>query len=383
MSIRINHLTTAHSADDVRVFSKECCSLAKAGYEVVLTVPHSKAESRGGIRIRPVALPSNRLSRVLTTSLRILATTITERAEVYHFHDPELIPVGMLLKVCGRRVIYDVHEDVPAQTLGKHWVPPALRPALANLLSLIERIGAHFFDGVVAATPTIAARFPRHKTVTVHNYALAEAMPMGSLPVTQRGRCMVYVGGISRDRGLFQMLDALNQMDGQLLLAGKFSPPSLAEDAMRMAAWDQVDYRGVLDQVGVAATLAEARLGLVTLQPTPSYIHSLPVKLFEYMLAGLPVVASDFPLWREIVAGARCGLLVDPQDPTAIAQACQWLLDNPEMSSEMGLRGRAAVIKKYNWSSESRNLIRFYRRFVGRGQPILGSGDPHESRCAV
>jgi glycosyltransferase involved in cell wall biosynthesis len=129
--------------------------------------------------------------------------------------------------------------------------------------------------------------------------------------------------------------------------------------------------------------LSEARLGIVTLLPTPSYLPSLPVKLFEYMLAGLPVVASDFPLWRAIVDDARCGLLVDPHDASAVAQACQWLLDHPQEAEEMGRRGTTAVFEKYNWSAEARRLIRFYRRFDNsRGTDTVSASASAHQRAA-
>jgi glycosyltransferase involved in cell wall biosynthesis len=191
------------------------------------------------------------------------------------------------------------------------------------------------------------------------------------------------VGVISPDRGLYSMLTALAQVDGRLLLAGKFSPQSLADQARQLPAWKQVDYCGVLDRQGVATLLSQSRVGVVTLLPTPSYLPSLPVKLFEYMLAGLPIVASDFPLWREIVDDARCGLLVDPSDPDAIARACEWLLDNPEEAQEMGQRGRAAVIEKYNWSSEAQRLVRFYRRLTGNIQAVSPTGAPRDSMRAA
>jgi glycosyltransferase involved in cell wall biosynthesis len=100
--------------------------------------------------------------------------------------------------------------------------------------------------------------------------------------------------------------------------------------------------------------------GLVTLHPTPAYLDSLPVKMFEYMSAGLPVIASDFPLWREIIEGNDCGLCIDPLDPAAIAAAIDALVSNPARAEQMGRNGRAAVEQHFNWANEERKLLQLY-----------------------
>jgi glycosyltransferase involved in cell wall biosynthesis len=106
--------------------------------------------------------------------------------------------------------------------------------------------------------------------------------------------------------------------------------------------------------------MAQSVAGLVTLHPNGNYLNAQPVKLFEYMAAGIPVIASDFPLWRRIVEDAECGLLVDPLDPRAIAAAVDWLVDNPEAAQRMGESGRKAILKRYSWDVEKRRLFQFY-----------------------
>jgi glycosyltransferase involved in cell wall biosynthesis len=363
---KIVHLTSVHSPWDVRIFGKECRSLAHAGYDVTLIAPHDRDELVDGVRIRSVPRSASRAGRMLATTVRVLKAALSENADVYHFHDPELIPAGIWLKARGKRVIYDVHEDVPRQTFGRHWLPRGMRRPVAWMISVVEAVGGQVFDGIVAATPTIAARFPAKKTITLYNYPIVDSLPADPTPLADRERCIAYVGAISRDRGMLNMLEALAKVDGRLLLGGTFSPPSLLDEARRMPAWDRVNYRGTLDRTGVATLLGESRLGIVTLLPTPSYVPSLPVKLFEYMLAGLPVVASDFPLWREIVDDAECGLLVDPYDTDAIARACQWLLDHPREAQVMGRNGRSAALAKRNWQSEKEKLVGFYRGLLPR-----------------
>jgi glycosyltransferase involved in cell wall biosynthesis len=303
------------------------------------------------------------------TAWQVLRVSWRERADVYHFHDPELIPVGIVLALCGRRVIYDVHEDLPRQLLSKYWVPGWMRWAASRIAAVLEAVGSQLFRGVVAATPTIAARFPARKTRIVHNFpVVAELVTPGRRTLAERPPHAAYIGGIDAIRGIREMVDGValipESLDARLVLAGTFDPPELLDSVGRLPGWDKVDYRGWQSRTEVAGLLANVRVGLVVLHPRPNFLDSYPIKLFEYMSAGLPVVVSAFPLWRQIVEGAGCGLVVDPLDPTSISKAVQWLLENPEEAEAMGERGRQAIEAKYNWSTEAEKLTRHYRQIL-------------------
>ncbi len=176
------------------------------------------------------------------------------------------------------------------------------------------------------------------------------------------------MGGITAIRGIKEMVKAVELIPAEwgvrLILAGKFSPPALEDDVSAMAGWSNVEYIGWQSRDEVADLLSKARIGLVLLHPTLNYMDAYPIKLFEYMAAGIPVVASDFPLWRKIVSDIGCGLLVDPLDPQAIADAVRWLLAHPVEAELMGKRGQDAVINKYNWNTESRKLLGVYQSLV-------------------
>lgn len=370
--MKISHLTSVHPAFDTRIFHKECRTLVQAGHEVTLIAPHDHDETVKGVRIKAVPRPKNRLHRMTGTVWRVFRAALKERAGLYHFHDPELIPIGVLLKLFGKTVIYDVHEDLPRQTLGKYWIPGWMRPLVMRAAELAEYIGPVMFDGVIGATPAIARRFPRKKTVIVRNFPLLdEFMAVEARPYTQRAPVIVYIGGLNEFRGLNEMVKAVGLRPGPpgvcLKLAGNFSPPGLEAQMSLVPGWEKVEYLGWQSREGVARLLAEARIGLVLLHPRPNYLTSLPVKLFEYMAAGIPAVASDFPLWRGIVQGAGCGLLVDPLDPRAVSEAISWLLENPKEAEAMGRRGREAVLRYYNWNSEAKKLLELYEKLSGRG----------------
>jgi len=207
---KVCHLTSVHSPFDTRIFYKECRTLAQAGYKIVLVVPHDKNDVVDGVRIRAVPKPKNRRERMTKTVWQIYKAAVAENADIYHFHDPELIPVGIMLKLKGKKVIYDVHEDVPKQILTKYWIPSFLRRAVSASASLFEKIGSKFFDGIVTATPTIADKFPLDKTAAVQNFPmLNELVTSDATPYPNRPYNIVYVGGITALRGIREMVQAV------------------------------------------------------------------------------------------------------------------------------------------------------------------------------
>lgn len=370
--IRIAHISTVHPVDDVRIAVKECASLAEAGYEVCLLgrPPKATMPVLPGVAVSTLA-PSGSRGRRMTLGMRdALRAALRLDAEVYHLHDPELIGVGMALRVAGKRVVYDVHEDLPKQILTKPWIPAAGRPAVSGLARLTERLAAAVFSGIVAATPDIAANFPSPRTVTVQNFpSLAEFGPPPVSGYADRPQAVAYVGGLTEKRGSAEMVTAMDAVPAgrgaTLVLAGPLRDDAterVIEAAQRRA---DVEYHPWLSRSEVRSVYDRVRAGLVVLHPEPRFQTSYPVKMFEYMAAGLPVIASDFPLWRRIIDEAACGLLVDPMDPGAIGGAIDWLLTHPVEAEAMGRRGRAAVEAHYSWDSESTKLIALYRYLLG------------------
>lgn len=362
-SLNVAVLTSAHPRGDIRVFVKQCCSLAAAGFKVTLVVADGLGDdTRDGVRIRDVGRAKSRLARMSGAVWRVYRMARALRADVYHFHDPELIPVGLLLRLGGARVIYDVHEDVPRQILSKPWIRPWLRRLLSRGFEWLEDWAAARFSAVVAATPTIRDRFLRRnpRTVDVNNFPILEEL-MPAADWSGKDDAVCYLGGITRVRGILEALSAVEQADTRLLLAGAFNEASLEAEAHAHPGWQHTEYLGVVDRAGVAATLARAKVGLVTLHPIPNYLDALPIKLFEYMAAGIPAIASDFPLWRQIVEDADCGLCVDPLDVNATAQAIQTLLGDDEHARRLGENGRRAVEARYQWAREAEKLVALYR----------------------
>jgi glycosyltransferase involved in cell wall biosynthesis len=365
----IVHLSSVHPPFDIRIFHKECKTLAQAGYEVVLVVQHDKDEEVDGIRIRALAKPKNRLDRMTRIAWQVYRSATKENAQLYHLHDPELILIGVLLKILGKRVIYDVHEDYSSSLLSRDWIHARFRSSIVRMAAFMERAGAVLFDGIASATPAIAKRFPSSKTIIVLNFPIMDELVQNSFtPYRERRPVVTYLGGISEARGAKEMVLAVGMLPehlgAQLYLAGNFSPAEMEYDIKKLAGWKRVTFLGWQSRKNVWALLGQAKLGLALLHPTPNHIKSQPNKLFEYMAAGIPVIASNFPLWKEIVEDNGCGLLIDPLDPEAIGEAIQWVLEHPVEAEKMGQRGQAAVRERYNWDHEANKLLAFYQEII-------------------
>lgn len=358
-------LTSVHSVDDIRIYRKECTSLARAGYQVTLVAPHEGDVSGEFVRVVRIQRRNNRLGRMTLSLWDTLKAALAARADIYHFHDPELIPVGILLKLLGRRVIYDVHEDLPEDILSKPWIHPVIRRPVSRVVNMIEKCASHVYDHIAAATPAIARKFPADKCVTVQNFPiLGELAALTGERYSQREYRALYLGALTEIRGAREMVRAMEflseRFGSRLVLAGEINPPALAKELSVQPGWKRIDCLGWQSREAVRDLLGHARLGLVLFHPVPNHAESQPTKLFEYMSAGIPVIASHFPLWREIVEEAGCGLVVDPLDPSAIAEAMEWIFDHPLEAEEMGRRGKAAVDLKFNWAAEEKKLLALY-----------------------
>ncbi len=365
--IKVCILTSVHSPFDIRIFDKEANSLVQAGYDVTLIAPHDKDKIVDGIRIVPLPKPKKRVERMTKTVWEVYRKALGVDVNIYHFHDPELIPIGLLLKRQGKRVIYDVHEDVPRQNLSKPYIPAVLRKPISGMIEALEAFSARRFDGVITATPFINRRFLElgANAVNVNNYPLASELALAENQWEKKEKVVCYVGGIAKIRGAFEMVEAIGKTKYRLLLAGNIEP-DIENGLKQMPGWQHVEALGFVDRKVVMATAARSMGGLVLLHPTINYIDALPIKMFEYMSAKIPVIASNFPLWKEIVEGAECGICVDPLNPEEIAEAIQFIVEHSAEAEQMGKNGRKAVEERYNWCMEEKKLLLLYEEIIGQ-----------------
>ncbi len=363
--MKIVHLSSVHSPCDTRIFLKECKTVASFGYKVVFIVPNDHGRQEDNITIRNVPKRKGRLKRIMLTLFDIYQAAKQENGDIYHFHDPELILVGFLLKLQGKKIVYDAHEDVPRQIMTKPWIIKPFRKIMSWVFEKIENFAAKRFSALITATPYIRDRFMKIgcNAIDVNNYPILSELYEDNVQWTEKEQAVCYVGGVWPERGLFEMIDAIEKTSAKLIMAGNIFHVDQKKLHFKNG-WDRVEYLGHVDRAQVANVMKRARAGLVLFHARTNHINAQPNKLFEYMSAGIPVIASDFPLWRKIIHGASCGIVVNPLDVQAIAEAINWLLNNPAQAEVMGKCGREAVCKNYNWQFEGEKLINLYNKII-------------------
>ncbi len=326
-------------------------------------------EALDGVKVIDTGKSRGRRDRMLRATRRVLDSALDLNADLYHLHDPELLPIGLTLKRRGKRVIFDSHEDLPAQILTKPYLWSGLRAPISGAVSLFERFACGRVDAVAAATPAIQRKFAKQGvyTLDINNFPLLGELEAG-VPWDTKQKEICYVGGIAEIRGIREVVAAmaLSKSGARLNLGGEFPKGTLRAEVAQDPGWSKVDELGFLSREDVRAVLGRSVAGLVTFLPAPNHTDAQPNKMFEYMSAGIPVIASNFPLWREIIEGSDCGLCVDPLDPSAIAKAIDWLVENPELARRKGENGRRAVHERYNWGAEEKKLLGLYERVLGQ-----------------
>lgn len=361
--MKIVHVGYAHRPDDIRIYQKECISLAKYGHQVIYVTSNMNMESvnikDSNVEVITVKLQkTNKKLPFLLYCKELKKILMPLDADVYHFHEVVLLSVLLYMKKQGKHVIYDMHEDNPR----------AMQPSmcrrrgkiLGNLLSIIIEIYENYCirkaDYVVTATPHIEKRCKKLTTSVscIANFPIIRNKKIDERPFDERERVACYTGGISETNGIFNIIDAMRQVNGSLYLAGVL-PKEIKNRLMKCDSWGKVCELGYINRDEIQKILQKSMVGLVVYLRAGNTVEALPNKLFEYMEAGLPVIASDFPLWKKIVEENQCGICVNPDKPDEIADAINRIFENPKFAEEMGRNGRKLVQEKYNWGGQKKN----------------------------
>jgi glycosyltransferase involved in cell wall biosynthesis len=361
--------SSAHFVFDLRIFGKIAKTLKEAGYQVIIIGQHNKNEMVDGIQIIALSEPKNRFFRIFGTTWKTFSLALKERADIYHFYDPELIPISLLLKaLTGAKVVYDVRENHPQQILIKYWLPEILRELVAATFNLIEKTSVKFFNYVIAVTPVIRDKFKQPNVIDIRNYPIIKMFSSKPKKKKKNEYHLIYAGDIAPKKGVKEIIQALDFIKSKykvkLKIFGKFSEPEYGHEVKKMSRGKNVEFLGHIPYQILYQQMERSNIGLVCSIPEMADKTSLPVKLFEYMAAGLPVVASNFLVWRKIVEGNQCGICVNSDKPKEIAEAIEYLIKNPQEAEEMGYRGKQAVFKKYNWEKESQKLLKVYEKLL-------------------
>lgn len=360
------HFTTVHPRDDGRVFFKQCVSAALAGYKVTLVVADGKgSEQKQGVHIIDIGKPSGgRISRMLNGTKSMHRKLLGIEADIYQFHDPELLSVGVKLKRLHKKVVYDSHEDVSQQILYKTWLGPLfLRKLFAKTYNRFEKRKVRKLDGLISVIEEITDQFDCRQKVTVKNFPIIQHLIDARKPFDERNNHIVYVGSITKPRGVLDYINAMEKIPEpyRLILIGRFIPEVLLEECKKLPTWNRVDYLGFKTLGELSQLLGAAKIGLSVLHAEQNYLQSLPTKGFEYMAAGLPLVMSNFSYWKPYFDG--CAIQIKPAQPDLIAHAIMSLITDHSLYLALA---EEAVLKcqKFSWEGQFVLLHQFYEKIL-------------------
>jgi glycosyltransferase involved in cell wall biosynthesis len=367
---KIAHLTLAHQPFDVRIFEKECRTLAEAGCDVHLAVPGAPGGRHHGVTLHdiPRADGGNAWSRWRKRHANTLEVARAINADLYHVHDPELLPVALALKRGAACVVYDAHEDAPGEAWSMNRGRPLRRAGLPVLWWTLLQLARRRLDTFIAATPHIASNFPRDRTVEVRNYPRVEMFPEVLPSPSGLRRDLVFAGLVSEQRGAMKMLDVVSHLSPDLQLRlrlyGTIESGALTARMQNHAGWASVDYAGHRPWLEVLAGYRTALAGFLLYEKTPEQLWCMPVKLFEFLLSGLPVIASDIPFWRELLEGNPNVYFVNASDTQGAAAAIEWLHANPDEAALRAHAGMRHARAQFDWKPEGERLVGIYDRLL-------------------
>lgn len=361
---KIVHLTSVHQRYDVRIFHKECVSLSQK-WETALIVADNKGdEVCQNIKIYDVGKENGRLNRIFKTTHKVYLKALQLDGDIYHFHDPELLPVGKKLAKKGKKVIYDSHEDMPALLTEKEWIPRFLRPLVAKIFAYYERYCIKKFVAVITVTPLMTKRFQK----SFSNICQITNFPISSSDFIDNRKwdySVCFAGGISKQWMHKNILNAMTKIENiTYRLAGISDSEDYFNKLKEMDAWKKVEYHGKIPHQKVHNFIQYSTVAIAL----NDYVANVGfkegslgnTKLFEYMQAGIPVICTDFHQWEQIVKNENCGICVNPHNIDEIKNAIEFLLNNPEQARQMGENGRKAVMEKYNWKTQENKLFSLY-----------------------
>lgn len=362
--VKVCHFTSVHQATDGRIFEKECCSLAKAGYDVYLVAPNAKKEIKNGVHIVGVSIPNKgRLYRMLHATKLIYNEAVSLDADIYHFHDPELLRFALKLKSKGKKVIFDSHEYYGYQIKEKKYLSKFLMSIIAAIYIQIETFICKRIDAVIQVCTINGHNYFENrskKNIFITNVPKLNILSFQTEKSVD-ARSVVYVGGLTYNRGVTYLIEAVGRSNTNLILAGKMAD-NYATVIKQIKGFEKVSLEGQVSQEEVYVLLNNAFIGASTLLKVGQYgkLDVLPTKIYEYMAMGLPVIMSDTSYNIKINNLEQFGVCVDPTNINDIAAAIDFLLSNPEIAKKLGENGRNLIEKKYNWEMEEQKLLNLY-----------------------
>jgi len=370
----ICHLSSVHRAFDDRILYKECFSLAEFGYNVVLIAGHHTDEMVNKVKIKGIRSINNRLLRIFIKPIILFFYVLQQKTGFIHLHDPELLPIGIALKLLGKKVIYDIHELVYHSIDDKRYLKIKLVKCIIKQIYLIlERLCIGLFDSIILAEDGYRDYYYMHyrkfanKFTLIRNYPVLDFIyPIRPNPRSEHDSfVLIYAGLLAKTRSIHIIIESLIYCRApvELWLLGKWENESYFQQCSELPNWKQVKYFGMLKPEEVYGYMKSADIGIALLLPIKNYLTSLPVKSFEYIACGIPVIISDFPYYHEVFSdNVRYS---DPLNPESIANNINCLIEQKHADRCQLVQKSLSVIRERNWEREKERLKMLYDNLCG------------------
>ena len=370
--IKVCHVSSAHSVHDDRIFFKECSSLAE-NFAVHFIAIGEKDEILNNVHIHALPKSSSRFNRFFLLQIKLLIKALKVNAKVYHFHDPDLILFGLIQKLIGKKVVYDMHELVYYQINDKEWLGNGfIKKIVSAVYLMFEKIGVRCFDKIIIAEDGywsyVNEKHKKHirNFIAIRNFSIYELIKNTSPNIAinkYNKRIVVYAGGLSKIRGIKELIEAIQTIENVTFLTlGQWENKDYKQQCEQADVNKKMNYIGLVKMDKVYSYLKIADIGVANLYHKPNYLTSLPIKAFEYMASGIPIIMSDFPYWMQTFN--ECALFVNPIDPIDIKSKIELLLSDKQLSHKLAEAGKKLVIENYTWEAESKLLIKHYQKLL-------------------
>ncbi len=336
-------------------------ALKRAGHDVHV-VAAGESSTQYGVHVVGLPSPRDRSRRMLLTSSQLFLQAARMDVDAYHVHEPEFLPWALLLRARrSKPVVYDSHEYYREALLGRRWLPSAMRAPVANITGWLEPRMASHLDAVVTADEGQQGAFwsaGAKRVILVRNLPPRDLFDAADPPLTGLPRRLFHIGSLSDVRGWSQVTavaDSLATRGVEVVIVGM--RPSGA------VPW-HARFTGHLSLPEIVRITRGGGIGLSALLLTPQNLLGVPMKVFEYMALGLPLVASDIPPHRYMVAKYAIGRLYPPADHRACLAEVLWLLSHTDAALDMSRRGRKAYLEGLNFDLEGSKLNTLYEEIL-------------------
>jgi glycosyltransferase involved in cell wall biosynthesis len=371
--IKVCHVISGYYRNDARIFQRQCKSLRDAGFLVsILTNDDLPEEILEGIPIYSTNnYWNNRIRVLLFAKKQFLKRSFEVDADIYQMHSPELLSLGLALSRAGKKVIYDAHEDLPRHIIEKEWLPRLVRKPLSIIVEKYMNAILKRYHAIISPHSHVVDILKKINPNTTLITNFARVLPCKDISLDeylQRHKIICYSGTVYLHSNQISMFDALNEFADVTYTIAGYCAPEYLEVLSKHPSYNKFSYIGRINWADLSSFYNKARIGFVVIDykmnlgwKRGTYAVN---KIFEYMESGLPVICSDYELWKEIVDEFSCGICVEPGNKTQLHDAIAYLIDNPEKAYIMGQNGRKAVAEKFNWETQEKIYCNLFNQLL-------------------